>query len=471
MRYLGLCCDYDGTLAEEGRVSAATLDALERVRASGRRLLLVTGRILEDLQTVCSRLDLFDRVVAENGASVYNPATHKERLLAERPPELFIQTLRDRGVEPLSVGRVVVAAWQPHETILLNAIRDLGLELQVIFNRDAVMVLPSGVNKASGLAVALQELNLSPRNIVGIGDAENDHAFLGFCQVGVAVDNALPLLKSAADFVTRNARGAGVVELIEELLDGDLRARKSQLTRHRVVLGFDESGEEIMLHPLDFNALVIGNSSGKKPTLATGLLERLTAQGYNFCVIDTQGDYEGLGGALTLGTSTQVPTLEETQQLLSTYDTNFIVNLAGARLEDRPQFLLALLSQIQEARSQTGRPHWLVIGDIQHLLPADPEHPSSALPAKLEGVLRISKHSKSIVQSAVNGITAVLVVGKDPQKTLNEFSAIAGMPPPLQAPVGLNNCEALYWTISPAQRPRKITLPTGQGENRGHTQR
>ena len=61
----------------------------------------------------------------------------------------------------MSTGRVIVATWEPHETIVLETIRDLGLELQVIFNKGAVMVLPAGVNKATGLAAALEQLGLS----------------------------------------------------------------------------------------------------------------------------------------------------------------------------------------------------------------------------------------------------------------------------------------------------------------------
>jgi HAD superfamily hydrolase (TIGR01484 family) len=223
MRYLALACDYDGTLATDGRVDARTLRALERARASGRRLLLVTGRQLDDLQSVFSRLDLFDRVVAENGALLYRPSTREETMLAEPPPEAFIAALRERGIDSLSVGRVIVATWQPHETAVLAAIRDLGLEWQVIFNKGAVMALPSGVNKATGLAAALEELGLSARNTVGIGDAENDQAFLSACGCAVAVANALPMLKERADWVTVGDHGAGVVELIEKLLADDLR--------------------------------------------------------------------------------------------------------------------------------------------------------------------------------------------------------------------------------------------------------
>jgi hypothetical protein len=105
---------------------------------------------------------------------------------------------------------------------VLEVIRNLGLERQVIFNKDAVMVLPSGVNKAFGLSAALNELGLSPHNTVGVGDAENDHSLLDFCGCGVAVANALPILKEHADFITKGDRGAGVVELIDKLIASDL---------------------------------------------------------------------------------------------------------------------------------------------------------------------------------------------------------------------------------------------------------
>ena len=90
MRYQALCCDYDGTLATAGRVLPETARALERLIASGRRLVLVTGRELDDLRRICPPLDLFEYVVAENGALLYHPATGAETLLAERPPESFL---------------------------------------------------------------------------------------------------------------------------------------------------------------------------------------------------------------------------------------------------------------------------------------------------------------------------------------------------------------------------------------------
>jgi HAD superfamily hydrolase (TIGR01484 family) len=222
MRYLALACDYDGTIALDGRVSAATLTALQRVPASGRKLLLVTGRELDDLAGVFAHFDLFEWIVAENGALLYHPASKQEQLLGQRPPQAFIDQLRERGVEPLSIGRVIVATWRIHEARVLETIRNLGLDLEVIFNKDAVMVLPAGVNKATGLAAALQMMGLAPVSIVGVGDAENDLDFLSLCGFSVAVGNALPLVKERVDLVLKDDDGKGVTALIEALVTNDL---------------------------------------------------------------------------------------------------------------------------------------------------------------------------------------------------------------------------------------------------------
>ena len=191
MRFLALATDYDGTLAHDGRVNNSTVAGLNRLLASGRRLILVTGRELHELAATFDQLDLFEQVVAENGALLYTPSTKSQRILAPSPSEEFVRALLNKHV-PLSAGRAIVATWKPYETVVLETIRDLGLDSQVIFNKDAVMVLPAGINKATGLQAALAELGLSPRNVVGVGDAENDQAFLRICGCAVAVANALP---------------------------------------------------------------------------------------------------------------------------------------------------------------------------------------------------------------------------------------------------------------------------------------
>jgi HAD superfamily hydrolase (TIGR01484 family) len=222
MHYSALATDYDGTLAQDGRVASLTIQALERLRKSGRRLILVTGRELPELLSVFPRAELFDRVVAENGGLLYDPATQSMRTLAEAPAPTFVNELKRRGVDPLSVGRTMVATIERHEHSVKETISALGLRLQVILNKGSVMVLPSGVDKATGLATALGELGISPRATIGVGDAENDGALLEFCGLSVAVANALPAIRRIAHVVTDGADGRGVTELIERVLAGDL---------------------------------------------------------------------------------------------------------------------------------------------------------------------------------------------------------------------------------------------------------
>jgi hypothetical protein len=236
MRYLCLICDYDGTIAHDGRCGHSTVEALKRVSASGRKLILATGRQLTELQEVFPEYAVFDRIVAENGAVLYRPDTRESRLLANPPPPEFVAELRRRGVQPLSLGQCIVATWHPFASTVLEAIRDMGLELQIILNKDAVMVLPAGVNKASGLQIALNELQFSPHNTVGVGDAENDDAFLAMCGCSVAVANALPALKEHVDLVTVGSHGAGVEELIDKLLSEDLASFAPRLARQRNLL-------------------------------------------------------------------------------------------------------------------------------------------------------------------------------------------------------------------------------------------
>ncbi len=232
MRYLVVATDYDGTLATDGLVSQKAIQALERLRASGRRLILVTGREVPDLLQVFGPVELFECIVAENGAVLYRPASGDTKVLAERPPDQFVRALRERRVEPLAVGQVVVATSTSHATTVLAVMQDLGLELHPIFNKGSLMILPPGVDKATGLAAALADMEVSPPNVVGIGDAENDHALLHLCGFGVAVANAVPLLKERADLVTQAANGAGVAELAARLLATDLAELTDGLARH-----------------------------------------------------------------------------------------------------------------------------------------------------------------------------------------------------------------------------------------------
>jgi hydroxymethylpyrimidine pyrophosphatase-like HAD family hydrolase len=469
MRYLALCCDYDGTLAHHGAMDDATVAALERVRESGRHCVLVTGRELDDLQRVLPRLDLFERVVAENGALLYTPATREEQRLADPPSEPLLNLLRERGVQPLSAGRSIVATWEPHDAAVLQAIRELGLELQVIFNKGAVMVLPSGVNKATGLVAALDSMGLSPHNAVGVGDAENDHAFLMRCECAVAVANALPAVKETADIVTVRDHGAGVAELVDELLADDLAQRADAVRRrHRIALAAAPGGGELAIDPYSAGVLVVGTSGSGKSTVATGLLERIDAQGYRFVIIDPEGDYEGLPMAATLGTSERAPSLDEATQWIGRRE-NAVLNLVGLPLADRPTFFLALLPQLLALRARSGQPHWLVIDEAHHLLPAQSQAAGQALPERLRATVLVTVHPELVAPRALAGLDAALVVGREPARNLRQFAQMRGLALRLDdAQPDLPTGESLVWMRAELPVPARLPLIASRIEHRRH---
>jgi hydroxymethylpyrimidine pyrophosphatase-like HAD family hydrolase len=234
MQYRMLATDYDGTLASDGQVFPETVKSLERLRASGRKLIMVTGRERPELESIFPELKLFDVVVAENGGLIYWPGDNREEPLADPPPAEFLAEMRRLNVQPSSTGRVIFATCHPFETVILQTIQRLGIGYQIIFNKGSVMVLPSNVNKATGLQAVLRRMQVAPENCVGVGDAENDHAFLEMCAVAVAVQNALPALKSRCDLVTQADHGRGVSELIDQILADDLQSLGPRRPRTQV---------------------------------------------------------------------------------------------------------------------------------------------------------------------------------------------------------------------------------------------
>lgn len=474
MRHFALATDYDGTIAHHGAVDDDTLAALERLKASGRSLLLVTGRELDELTEVFPHLDLFDRVVAENGALLYSPVSKEERCLAEPPPARFIDELKARGVRPISVGRVIVATWEPHETTVIETIRDLGLELQIIFNKGAVMVLPSGVNKATGLSAALEELGLSPHNVVGIGDAENDHAFLNLCQCSVAVANALDQIKQRCDYVTERDHGAGVTQLINQLLADDLAEIVARSARHQLVLGQRANGQDFRLPSLGETVLVAGPSGGGKSTLSSSLLERLDEAGLQYCIIDPEGDYSGLDTAIVLGDKSQAPNEAAMMDVLAKPSQNLVVNLIGLPLDSRPAFFDSLLPRILELRARTGRPHWLVIDEAHHLLPSTWDRSDLIVPQTWGGALLITVHPEHVAKAALATVNVVMAVGDAPERTFAAF-AQASERRVGRAPSGaLERGEIMAWLVDQpnASEPMARFRPTPpKAERRRHSRK
>ena len=469
MRYHVLAADYDGTLAHHGRIDDATWAALHRLRDSGRKAIMVTGRELDELLTLIPEPELFARIVAENGALVYNPATKEIRTLAEPPPPQLIDELHARGVDRVAAGRVIVASWEPHQDTILHAIRDLGLELQVIFNKGAVMVLPSGINKATGLAAALVELELSPHNAVGVGDAENDHALLVACECGAAVANALPALKDKADLVLTRDHGAGVAELIDRMIDDDLADLATGLVRHHIELGTTDD-RMVSIDPYATNIMICGTSGSGKSTLTTAILERLSTAGYQFAIIDPEGDYTSLEQAVVLGGQQREPLVDEVVDVLRDPSRSVVANLLGVAVAHRPEAFAGMLPALAELRSRAGRPHWLVVDEVHHMMPATWEPAEDAL-VRAHGTIYVTVHPGSVAPAVLRTIDTLLVVGEHPVDTVMELCRAANHPPPIvSAPERLPTGCALYWKVG-SEATTQIRIAPPKHERTRHSRK
>jgi hydroxymethylpyrimidine pyrophosphatase-like HAD family hydrolase len=445
MQYHVLAVDYDGTLATDGRVDEATVETLRSVKKSGRKLVLVTGRVLPTLFEVFPHTGLFDLIVAENGALVFDPATEESSLLGSPPPQDFMNMLSERGVPPLEIGHVIVATWTPHETVVFEAIRDLRLELQIIFNKGAVMVLPSGINKAAGLSAALEKLGYSPHNTVGIGDAENDQAFLELCGVSAAVSNALDSVKQLVDWELTQARGAGVAEAIVQLLENDLEQFHLRPTEG-ALLGKDLDDQEVRVPLAGMRVLVTGDPAVGKSRFAQSVLEQLIAEGYQTCIVDPEGDYQGLESAIVLGTREQTPTVEEVLEVLSKPKESCVVSIFGAKADEQPELFNGLLRGLLEFRRKTGRPHWILIDEAHYPLPTSWQHGEDINIEQLGGVMFITAFLDRLHPDILLSANILLALSESPSRLINEYcNLIKATPAPLAPPSDGQDHQAAFW--------------------------
>jgi hydroxymethylpyrimidine pyrophosphatase-like HAD family hydrolase len=371
-----LAVDYDGTVAAHGRLEPATTRALTRVRESGRKVVLVSGRLLPDLRSVCPDVDLiFDAIVAENGALVHSPARRETRLLGDAPEPSLVEALKRQGVR-FDLGASIVATDEAFAERALTAIREAGVERSLVFNKGSLMLLPGGVTKGTGLLAALAAMELSPHNVVAVGDAENDHAFLALAECAVAVADAIPALKERADYVTRAKSGHGVIELIEEHVLDDLSGLLPRLTRHHLPLGLAADGTPVALPAHRASVLIVGPSESGKSTLTGLLVERIVRAGRSLCLFDPEGDHQALAeleGCVVLGGKTEraLATPEEVGQLLQRPEGCLVLNLSALSLGDKVTYATKVLAVVSAVRAASGLPHWLIIDEAHHVVPAE----------------------------------------------------------------------------------------------------
>jgi len=456
MRYHILATDYDGTIAHHGGVTESTIEALKKFKTSGRKLILVTGRELDELMLIFPQYEIFDLIVAENGALIHTRGTQEEFLLGERPPDSFIEELKKQYVSPLSIGKVIVATWEPHHTDVLEAIKKTGIEYQVIFNKGAVMVLPPGINKAKGLQVALERMGYSMHNVVAVGDAENDNAMLSAAECGVAVSNALDAVKEQASFVTTADHGDGVAELIEKIVDNDLSDIDHLLQKHFLILGKEANEQNFALSPYTQGVIVAGTSGGGKSTLTVSFLESLNEQKYQYCLIDPEGDYIDFDTTVVIGDAEHEPALNEIIKLLENPTQNVVVCTLAISLDKRPGFFNTFIAGFTELKIKMGHPHWLIVDEANHLMPVETEHTFFNLPSNLNNIWLVATEPVTLNSSIMQFVNTVIAIGDKPDEVLQQYAEKKNIP---YHPGAINALpKGKAWVWQPEHRNAPFTI-------------
>lgn len=462
--FRAVAIDYDGTLSEGRRPGEDVLAAVAQARRRGLVIALVTGRILAELRSDFPDLaGRFDVVVAENGAILWRNGLW--RALASPVAFELDEELAARGVR-FRRGQVLLACEGAQEEEVLQAVRRLGLEYQLVRNRDALMVLPSGVNKGFGVTEALADLGISPHSTIAIGDAENDHSLLETCEIGVAVENAVGSLRARADVVLTQSDGKGV----SELLGGPIPSgeRRLEPARWQVELGRFEDGAPARISASRINVLIAGGSRSGKSYLAGLLAERLITLRYSVGLVDPEGDYltiDHLHGVLRLGEREEraeagpVPPRVFHQEPYG----GVVVDLSLLAPDRRSLELCAVVRQLLEERAETGVPHWILV-DEAHLLFTPGGAPRVEIDPSERGLCLVTYQPQDLEPALRDSVDVVLALpfghrplGAHERALATALSELAGrdvLPALQRSALG----QALLFRPGAASEPRLFTV-------------
>jgi hydroxymethylpyrimidine pyrophosphatase-like HAD family hydrolase len=369
MKVLAIALDFDGTIAKDDRLDDHVREAIAKVREQNIFVIIVTGRILAELREVAGDLHFVDAVVGENGAVLEFTDSGYSKVLGSPPPSELLEALRLEGI-PLKVGQSVVETDTRYAPQVLAILQRLELPLALLFNKGRVMILGQAISKATGLHEALKILRLSAHNVIGIGDAENDHELLQACEIGVAVEWGSAALKARADYVLPGTGPSAVGDYILTAIhnNGVLSPKR---TRRNLFLGYTDLGAPFSLAVRGRNVLITGDTKSGKSWITGLLCEQLILYGYSLLIVDPEGDYtslEALPGVMVFGGADPLPRPRDLLRALRHADVSIVVDLSRIPLDEKIEYVRNLLVGTTMLRRHTGLPHRIIIDEAHYFL-------------------------------------------------------------------------------------------------------
>ena len=244
----------------------------------------------------------------------------------------------------------------------------------------------------------------------------------------------------------------------------------AQLKHGRVLVGKDkQNGEAFEISPNRDVVLVCGASGSGRSTAMTGIVERIGAKGYQFFLVDPEGDYDNLPQIISHGTEVIPP---DPSHLLanieSSLDHGVVANLLGLPLADRPHFYPQIMQGLTELRHRTGRPQWIVIDEAHHMLSSESVLGESVRNATRAGVILVTVHPKLVNRDILEKVDSVLAMGETAHELIEEFCEITGRTAPPMPNDKLDPGEALTWSCGDPEKARLIVTEPGKTERRRH---
>ncbi|MGB4196199.1 MAG: phosphoglycolate phosphatase [Methanoculleus sp.] len=218
--------DVDGTLTDRRRrINTAAVEAIRTLVDAGITVMLASGNTVCFMDSISKMIGTDGTIIGENGGVYRRGFSGPLQVVGDRQVCLeAFEILRDyfarKGVELEQYSaeyRFADVAFarniDPAEAQAVIQVQ--GLDVRVLDTGFAIHLQPPGVSTGAAMRELAVEMGIPTSEILAIGDSENDIEMLEAAGVGVAVANATPATRMAADVVTSRPHGDGFVEAVK----------------------------------------------------------------------------------------------------------------------------------------------------------------------------------------------------------------------------------------------------------------